>query len=210
MRLILMGAPGAGKGTQADILSNVLKIPTISTGNILRAAMKDGSELGKRVTDFMDAGRLVPDDIIIEIIHERLAKEDCQNGYILDGVPRTVPQAEAMEKLGIVIDYAVSMEVADETITQRMSGRRVCPDCGGSYHIMARPPKRSGLCDKCNARLHQRTDDLPETVKNRLAIYHKATKPLEDFYEARGLLRLTGEQVEVGATTEAILRVIGR
>ncbi len=205
-----MGAPGAGKGTQAEILSKILNIPTISTGNILRAAMKDGSELGHRVTDYMDAGMLVPDEIIIEIIHERLAQPDCQNGYILDGVPRTVPQAEAMEKLGIVVDYAVSMEVADETITQRMSGRRVCPDCGASYHITARPPKRMGLCDSCDAKLYQRSDDLPATVQNRLAIYHKATKPLEDFYEARGLLRLTGEQVEVEATTAAILRVIGR
>ncbi len=205
-----MGAPGAGKGTQAEILSKTLDIPTISTGNILRAAMKDKTPLGKRITAAMNAGQLVSDEIIIEIIHERLAQDDCKNGYILDGVPRTVPQAEAMEKLGIVIDYAVGMEVADETITRRMGGRRVCEACGASYHIDARPPQKKGVCDACNGALYQRSDDKPSTVRNRLAIYHKATKPLEDFYEARGLLRLTGEQVEVVETTEAILRVIGR
>ena len=210
MKLILMGAPGAGKGTQAEILCKELNVLTISTGNILRAAMKDESELGHRVKTYMDAGQLVPDDIIIEVIGERLKQEDCKNGYILDGVPRTIPQAQAMEKLGIEITAVISMMVSDETITKRMSGRRVCEDCGSSYHIVAIPSKVAGICDNCGGKLYQRQDDKPETVQSRLEIYHKQTQPLENFYEAKGLLRLVENQPTVTETTQAILRAVGR
>ena len=177
MKLILLGAPGAGKGTQADILCEKLDIPTISTGNILRAAVKNGTPTGLKAKAFMDAGQLVPDEVIIGIISERLEEPDCAKGYILDGVPRTIAQAEALEKAGIVFDCVVSLEVSDETIMERMSGRRVCPDCGASYHVAAVPPKAEGVCDKCGGKLIQRKDDAPETVKSRLEVYHKETEP---------------------------------
>ena len=170
MKLILLGAPGAGKGTQAEILCEKLGIPTISTGNILRAAIKEGTPTGLKAKAFMDAGQLVPDEVIIGIINERVAKEDCANGYILDGVPRTIGQAEAMEQAGIKFDNVVSIEIADETIVDRMSGRRVCESCGASYHIVAVPPKTAGVCDKCGGKLIQRKDDEPETVKARLEV----------------------------------------
>ena len=170
MKLILLGAPGAGKGTQADILCKELDIPTISTGNILRAAIKNGTPTGMKAKAFMDEGKLVPDDVIIGIITERVAEEDCANGYILDGVPRTIAQAEALEKAGIVFDDVVSIEISDEVIMERMSGRRVCEHCGASYHLVAVPPKREGICDKCGGKLVQRKDDAPETVKARLEV----------------------------------------
>ena len=210
MKLILLGAPGAGKGTQAEILCKELNIPTISTGNILRAAIKNGTPTGLKAKSFMDAGKLVPDEVIIGIITERLAEEDCKNGYILDGVPRTIAQAEAMEKAGIVFDAVVSIEISDETIMERMSGRRVCESCGASYHVVAVPPKQEGVCDSCGGKLVQRKDDAPETVKARLEVYHKETEPLKDFYAQRGLLKSVENQPTVAATSQAILHVLGR
>jgi adenylate kinase len=210
MKLILLGAPGAGKGTQAEILSKELQIPTISTGNILRAAIKNGTPTGLKAKSFMDAGKLVPDEVIIGIITERLAEEDCKNGYILDGVPRTIAQAEALEQAGIQFDAVVSIEISDEAIMQRMSGRRVCEDCGASYHLVAVPPKQEGVCDNCGGKLVQRKDDAPETVKARLEVYHKETEPLKGFYESRGVLKPVENASSVEATTRAILRVLGR
>ena len=210
MKLILLGAPGAGKGTQAERLCKQLNIPTISTGNILRAAIKDGTPTGLKAKSYMDAGKLVPDEVIIGIITERLAQEDCRNGYILDGVPRTIAQAEAMEKAGITFDDVISIEIADETIMQRMSGRRVCESCGASYHLVAVPPKTPGVCDNCGGKLVQRKDDAPETVKARLEVYPQETEPLKAFYEQRGLLKPVENQSTVEGTTEAILRALGR
>ena len=210
MKLILLGAPGAGKGTQADILKVKLNIPTISTGNILRAAVKNGTPTGLKAKEYMDAGKLVPDEVIIGIINDRLQEPDCANGYILDGVPRTIAQAEAMEKAGINFDAVVSIEVADEVIMERMSGRRVCESCGASYHLVAVPPKVAGVCDSCGGKLVQRKDDAPETVKDRLAVYHKETEPLKDFYAQRGLLKSVENQPSVEATTAAILKALGR
>ena len=210
MKLILLGAPGAGKGTQADILCKELDIPTISTGNILRAAIKNGTPTGMKAKAFMDEGKLVPDDVIIGIITERVAEEDCKNGYILDGVPRTIAQAEALEKAGIVFDDVVSIEISDEVIMERMSGRRVCEHCGASYHLVAVPPKREGICDKCGGKLVQRKDDAPETVKARLEVYHKETEPLKAFYAQRGLLKSVENQATVAETSQVILRALGR
>lgn len=210
MKLILLGAPGAGKGTQAEILCKELEIPTISTGNILRAAIKAGTPTGLKAKSYMDAGHLVPDEVIIGIITERVAEEDCANGYILDGVPRTIAQAEAMEQAGIVFDAVVSIEISDETIMERMSGRRVCEACGASYHLVAVPPKQEGVCDKCGGKLVQRKDDAPETVKARLEVYHKETEPLKDFYAKRGLLKSVENQPTVEETSKAILRALGR
>ena len=210
MKLILLGAPGAGKGTQAAILCKELNIPTISTGNILRAAIKNGTPTGLKAKAFMDEGKLVPDEVIIGIINDRLAEEDCANGYILDGVPRTIAQAEAMEKAGIVFDHVISIEIADETIVNRMGNRRVCEDCGASYHLVAVPPKTSGICDKCGGKLVQRKDDAPETVKARLEVYHKETEPLKDFYAERGLLWSVDDRPTVAETSEGILRVLGK
>ena len=210
MKLILLGAPGAGKGTQADILCEKLDIPTISTGNILRAAVKNGTPTGRKAKEYMDAGKLVPDEVIIGIVSERLAEPDCAKGYILDGVPRTIAQAEALEKAGIVFDCVVSMEVSDETIMERMGGRRVCEGCGASYHVAAVPPKTEGVCDKCGGKLIQRKDDAPETVKSRLEVYHKETEPLKAFYAERGLLKTVENQPGVEAMSQAILRVLGR
>ena len=208
MNLILLGAPGAGKGTQAAILAKELSIPTISTGNILRAAVASGSELGKQAKACMESGALVSDESIIGIIRDRLAEPDCANGYILDGVPRTLGQAEALEENGIKFDHVVSMEISDETIMERMSGRRVCPKCGASYHITAVPPKKEGVCDECGSELITRKDDAPETVKSRLAVYHKETEPLKDFYKARGVLYPVEDQGSVEATSAAILKVL--
>ena len=208
MNLILLGAPGAGKGTQAAILAKELSIPTISTGNILRAAVASGSELGKQAKACMESGALVSDEIIIGIIRDRLAEPDCANGYILDGVPRTLGQAEALEENGIKFDHVVSMEIADETIMERMSGRRVCPKCGATYHIVAVPPKKAGVCDECGSELITRKDDAPETVKARLAVYHKETEPLKDFYKSRGVLYPVEDQGSVEATSAAILKVL--
>ena len=210
MKLILLGAPGAGKGTQADILCKELDIPTISTGNILRAAIKNGTPTGMKAKAFMDEGKLVPDDVIIGIITERVAEEDCKNGYILDGVPRTIAQAEALEKAGIVFDDVVSIEISDEVIMERMSGRRVCEHCGTSYHLVAVPPKQEGICDKCGGKLVQRKDDAPETVKARLEVYHRETEPLKAFYAQRGLLKSVENQPSVAETSQVILHALGR
>ncbi|WP_308589382.1 adenylate kinase [uncultured Oscillibacter sp.] len=210
MKLILLGAPGAGKGTQADILCKELDIPTISTGNILRAAIKDGTPTGMKAKAFMDAGKLVPDEVIIGIITERVAQEDCKNGYILDGVPRTIAQAEAMEAAGITFDDVISIEISDETILERMSGRRVCESCGASYHLVAVPPRTPGVCDKCGGKLIQRHDDEPETVKARLEVYHRETEPLKAFYAQRGLLKSVENQPSVEGTSQAILHALGR
>ena len=208
MKLILLGAPGAGKGTQAAILAGELGIPTISTGNILRAAIKNGTPTGMKAKSYMDAGHLVPDEVIIGIITERLAESDCAKGYILDGVPRTIAQAEALEKAGIKFDHVVSMEVADATIMERMGGRRVCEKCGASYHIVAVPPKTEGVCDVCGGKLVTRRDDAPETVRDRLTVYHKETEPLKDFYRDRGVLRSIEDMGSVEATSKAILDVL--
>lgn len=210
MKLILLGAPGAGKGTQADILCNELSVPTISTGNILRAAVKNGTPTGLVAKSYMDAGQLVPDEVIIGVITERLCEDDCKNGYILDGVPRTIAQAEALEKAGIKFDAVVSIEISDEAIMERMSGRRVCESCGASYHLTAVPPKMSGVCDKCGGKLVQRKDDAPETVLARLEVYHKETEPLKDFYEARGVLKPVQTLPTLAETSQAILLALGR
>ena len=209
MRLILLGAPGAGKGTQAEILSAELHIPTISTGNILRAAMSEGTPTGLKAKEYVESGRLVPDDVIIGIIQERLAREDCANGYILDGVPRTIPQAEAMEKMGIAIDKALSIEIEDETIIKRMAGRRTCKSCSRTFHITSNPPKEEGKCDYCGSELGIRKDDLPETVMARLVTYHRDTEPLKAFYAERGMLAEVENQPTVEATTVEIKKTLG-
>ena len=209
MNVILLGAPGAGKGTQAAILAKELGIPTISTGNILRAAVAAGTELGKQAKACMESGALVSDEIIIGIIRDRLAEPDCANGYILDGVPRTIGQAEALEKNGIVFDRVVSMEISDETIMERMSGRRVCPKCGASYHVVAVPPKQEGICDECGAALITRKDDAPETVKSRLAVYHKETEPLKDFYGKLGVLELVKGDQSIDTAFAEIMQILG-
>ncbi|MCD8100889.1 MAG: adenylate kinase [Oscillospiraceae bacterium] len=209
MKLILLGAPGAGKGTQAEILSARYNIPTISTGNILRAAMKNGTPVGLQAKQYVESGRLVPDEVIVGIVRERLAEPDCAGGYILDGMPRTIPQAEALEANGIDIDRAVSIEISDETIIDRMAGRRVCRDCGASYHVVNKPPKTDGVCDACGGELAIRSDDAPETVKARLDVYHKETEPLKDFYAQRGKLSSVENQPSIEATTKAITDALG-
>lgn len=209
MKLILLGAPGAGKGTQAEIISQKLNIPTISTGNILRAAVANGTPVGLKAKEYMDAGKLVPDDVIIGVISERLAEPDCQKGYILDGVPRTIAQAEALEAAGIRFDAVVSIEISDEEIERRMTGRRTCVSCGATYHVVAAPPKQEGVCDKCGQPLQQRKDDKPETVKARLATYHQETEPLKGFYAQRGVLKSVDNQPTIEATNAAIMEVLG-
>lgn len=208
MKLIMLGAPGAGKGTQAAILSEKLGIPTISTGNILRAAVANGTPVGLRAKEYMDAGKLVPDEVIIGVITERLAEADCQNGFILDGVPRTIAQAEALEAAGVKFDAVVSIEISDEEIEKRMTGRRTCIKCGATYHIVAAPPKQEGVCDKCGEALQQRKDDKPETVKARLVTYHEETEPLKSFYGQRGVLKSIDNQPTIEATTAVIMEVL--
>ena len=209
MRIILLGAPGAGKGTQAEILSRLLDIPTISTGNILRAAMKAGTEVGLKAKSYVESGKLVPDDVIIGIIRDRLAEPDCAKGYILDGVPRTIPQAQTMEDMGVEIDCALSIEVEDDVIVRRMSGRRTCKDCSATFHVENNPPKVEGKCDFCGGELTIRADDAPETVKNRLMTYHRDTEPLKAFYAERGKLRTVDNQPSIEATTAAIRETLG-
>ncbi len=208
MNLILLGAPGAGKGTQAEILCKKLGIPTISTGNILRAAIKEGTATGIKAKSYIDAGQLVPDEVIIGILNERLAQDDCANGYILDGVPRTIAQAEALEKAGIKFDAVVSIEISEDEILRRMSGRRVCEACGSSYNIEVLPPRKEGVCDNCGGKLIQRKDDTPETVRARLEVYHKETEPLVGFYAERGLLRSVGVVGDKETTFQAILAAL--
>ena len=209
MKLILLGAPGAGKGTQAEVLTKKLGIPAISTGNILRAAMKEGTPVGLQAKTLMEAGKLVPDEVIIGIIQERLAQSDCANGYILDGVPRTIGQAEAMEQADIQPDAVLYLGVSEEEILRRMSGRRVCEACGSSYHVTAAPSRVEGVCDCCGGKLIRRLDDAPETVLNRFAVYHKETEPLLDFYRQRGLLRSVDVSGSIEVNTAAILAVLG-
>ena len=209
MKLILLGPPGDGKGTQAEILTKKLDIPSISTGNILRAAVKNGTPVGLKAKESMDAGKLVPDEVIIGVVTERLAEPDCQKGFILDGVPRTIPQAEALEKAGVKFDAVVSIEISDETIVNRMSGRRVCASCGAPYHVVNIPPKKEGVCDKCGGELKARADDAPEVVRDRLKVYHEETAPLKDFYAARNVLKSINDQPSVAETTTAILNVLG-
>ena len=208
MNIVLLGAPGAGKGTQAEIICDRLHIPQISTGNILRQAIKDGTEMGLKAKSYMDAGDLVPDEVIFGILHGRLGQDDCKNGFILDGVPRTIPQAEVIEKMGIKIDVALDIEVRDEVIVERVSGRRVC-SCGASYHIKYKPSRVEGICDKCGKPLTIRKDDEPATVLDRLANYHKITEPLKDFYRAKGVLVEVDGEKSVEETTAAVLKVLG-
>ena len=209
MKLVLLGAPGAGKGTQAELLCEKLNIPTISTGNILRAAMKNGTPVGQKVKVYMDAGQLVPDELIIDIVLERISEPDCVNGYILDGFPRTIPQAEALESHHVPLDWAVSLEVPDEVIVDRMSGRRSCPECGATYHVTNNPPKQEGVCDHCGAELKTRKDDAPETVLNRLATYHVSTEPLKEFYGNLGKLKLIDYNPGIEATFQMICKELG-
>ena len=208
MKLILLGAPGAGKGTQAENISKKYNIPSISTGDMIRAAIKSGSELGQQVKSFTDAGKLVPDATVIAIIKERLTKDDCKNGFILDGFPRTIPQAEALDKMGVIIDKVVDIDVPDENIVNRMSGRRVCKACGSSYHIENKKPKVEGVCDACGGELQIRKDDAPETVLDRLNVYHEQTEPLKDFYAKCGKLRSVEGTAPITEITEAILKVL--
>ena len=209
MKLILLGAPGAGKGTQAEIISKKLHIPTISTGNILREAIKNGTEIGLKAKSFMDNGKLVPDDVIIGIVKERVSRDDCKNGFILDGVPRTIPQAEALEQQGVHFDRVVSIEIEDSVIEARMTGRRVCGTCGASFHVTANPPKVEGVCDLCGKELIVRKDDTPETVRSRLRVYHEQTEPLKDFYGKLGVLKLVEGNQPIEAATRDILAALG-
>ena len=209
MNLILLGAPGAGKGTQAELLVEKLAIPAISTGNMLREAMANGTELGKKVKQFMDVGSLVPDELILGIVAERVTQPDCQNGFILDGVPRTLAQAQALEAAGVKIDHVVSIEVADSEIEGRMTGRRVCSHCGGSFHVVAHPPKTEGICDLCGGELVIRKDDAPETVRHRLEVYHAQTEVLKDFYRERGKLVLVEGNQSIEDANRDILKAIG-
>lgn len=208
MNIIFLGAPGAGKGTQAEIVSEKLAIPTVSTGNIIRAALKNGTEMGLKAKSYIDAGELVPDDVVIGIIQERLAEEDCKNGFILDGFPRTIPQAKALTEMGVRIDKVIDIDVADETIAGRLSGRRVCKVCGNSYHMDYKKPAKDGICDACGGELIQRADDAPETVLERLRVYHEKTEPLKAYYEEQGRLFTVKGQEKVEDTTALTLKVL--
>lgn len=208
MKLILLGAPGAGKGTQAEVICDKLGIPTISTGNILRAAVKDGTPMGLKAKEYMDAGALVPDDVIVGIVKERLTAPDCNNGFILDGMPRTIAQGEALESMGVEIDKVLNLVVPDEAIMTRMSGRRVCAKCGASYHVVNKPSTQEGVCDRCGGELAIRKDDRPETVSDRLKAYHEQTEPLVEFYRGRGKLVEVPEQGSIEATSAYILKLL--
>lgn len=206
--MIFLGAPGAGKGTQAEVVCKELNIPAISTGNMLREAVKNSTEAGLKAKSYMDAGELVPDEVVIGILKDRIAQPDAQNGFILDGFPRTVEQAEALEKMGVEIDKVVEINVSDEAITARMSGRRVCEGCGNSYHIEYKPTKVEGICDACGAKVVQRIDDKPETVQARLKTYHEKTAPLKDYYAKRGKLVTVEGQNEIAETSRLTLAAI--
>ena len=208
MNLILLGAPGAGKGTQAELLMEKLHIPGISTGNMLREAMRNGTPVGEKAKYYMDNGLLVPDEVIMDIVAERVVQPDCKNGFILDGVPRTLAQAEALEARGVRIDHVISIEIDDSIIAGRMTGRRVCSHCGASYHVVANPPKTEGVCDLCQGQLVTRKDDTLETVQHRLDVYHAQTEVLKDFYRQRGLLRIVeGNQSITGAHRDILVAV---
>ena len=213
MKLIMLGAPGAGKGTQAKLIADKYQIPHISTGDIFRANIKDGTELGMKAKSYMDAGGLVPDELVIDLVVDRLTWEDAKNGYVLDGFPRTIPQAEALTKAlaekGEKIDAAIDIDVPDENIINRMGGRRACVACGATYHIVNIPPKVEGKCDKCGADLILRDDDKPETVKNRLEVYHEQTQPLIDYYKAEGVLKEVDGTVDMNDVFNAIVDILG-
>ena len=209
MNLILLGAPGAGKGTQAELLVEKLGIPAISTGNMLREAMRNGTDLGKQAKQYMEAGELVPDELILGIVAERVSQSDCANGFILDGVPRTLAQAEALDAKGVRIDHVVSIEIDDEVIEGRMTGRRVCGKCGASYHVTANPPKTDGICDQCGSELVIRKDDAPETVRKRLVVYHESTEVLKDYYAKSGKLRIVNGNQPIEQANQDILDAIG-
>ena len=209
MNLILFGPPGAGKGTQGEIICEALKIPTISTGAMIRAAIKDGTELGKQASELIKSGALVPDEVVVGIVKERLAQSDCANGFILDGFPRTIPQAEALDQLGVKIDCVLSLEVADDTIVERMSGRRSCPGCGATYHVKYNPSADGKTCDSCGTELTLRADDKPETVLNRLKVYHTETEPLKDYYAKTNLLKTVVGQASVDDTTALVKKALG-
>ena len=208
MNLILLGAPGAGKGTQAEIICEKMSIPAISTGNIIREAIKNGTEVGLKAKSYIDSGNLVPDEVVIGIIKERLDKDDCANGFILDGFPRTIPQAEALDAMDVRIDTVLEIDVADEKVVARLSGRRVCPDCGASYHTEYKKPSKDGVCDSCGAELIIRKDDKPETVLDRLNVYHSQTEPLKDYYKNCGKLKIVEGQEEVADTTALVLKAL--
>ena len=209
MKIIMLGAPGAGKGTQAKMIAEKYSIPHISTGDIFRYNIKNGTELGKEAKKYMDQGLLVPDELTVKILLDRVAQDDCKNGYVLDGFPRTIPQAEVLAKLGDRIDYAINVEVPDENIVKRMGGRRACVNCGATYHIEHVPPKKEGICDNCGSELILRDDDKPETVKNRLSVYHKQTQPLIDFYNGKGVLRTVDGTVDMKDVFNAIVAILG-
>ncbi len=213
MKIIMLGAPGAGKGTQAKMIAEKYGVPHVSTGDIFRANIKNGTQLGMEAKKYMDQGLLVPDELTVRILLDRVAQDDCKNGYVLDGFPRTIPQAqvldEALTKLGDKIDYAIDVDVPDENIIRRMSGRRACLTCGATYHIEHIPPKKEGICDKCGSELVLRDDDKPETVKNRLAVYHEQTQPLIDFYEKKGVLRTVDGTLPMEEVFAAITGILG-
>ena len=209
MNLILLGAPGAGKGTQAEMLRKALSIPAISTGNMLREAMKLGTALGEQIRQIMDSGNLVDDATVMELVSARIAKEDCVNGFILDGVPRTLSQAKAIDDHGITIDYVISIEIDDSVIEERMTGRRVCPGCGNSYHVVNNRPKVEGICDHCGTELVTRKDDAPETVRDRLKLYHSRTEVLKAYYAEQGKLFLINGDQGMQETNRDILKAIG-
>lgn len=213
MKIIMLGAPGAGKGTQAKMIADKYQVPHVSTGDIFRANIKEGTELGKEAKTYMDKGFLVPDELTVKILLDRVAKEDCKNGYVLDGFPRTIPQAEVLDKalseMGDAIDYAIDVEVPDENIVRRMSGRRACLACGATYHIVHVPPKKEGICDRCGKELVLRDDDKPETVKNRLEVYHDQTQPLIDFYTKKGILKTVDGTQDMNDVFAAIVTILG-
>lgn len=209
MKIIFLGAPGAGKGTQAEIVSSRFGIPTVSTGAIIRQAIKSATPVGLAAKEYIDKGALVPDEVVNEIVRERLSASDCRDGFILDGFPRTVPQAEALETMGIRPDYVISLEVDDAVIIDRMGGRRICPACGATYHVSSLPPKAEGVCDKCQAALTIRRDDRPEVVLERLHVFHEETEPLKTYYAERGLLVSVRGAEEVRETTARTLRALG-
>ena len=213
MKLIMLGAPGAGKGTQAKKIAEKYTIPHISTGDIFRANIKNGTELGKKAKTFMDQGLLVPDELVVDLVVDRVNQEDCKNGYVLDGFPRTIPQAEALDKalsaIGDSVDYAINVEVPDENIVRRMSGRRACVGCGATYHIVYNPPKKEGICDVCGQELVLRDDDKPETVKKRLDVYHDQTQPLIDYYKNEGVLAEVDGTLDMEDVFQAIVKILG-
>ncbi len=213
MKIIMLGAPGAGKGTQAKMIAEKYQIPHVSTGDIFRANIKNGAELGREAKKYMDQGALVPDELTVKILLDRVAQPDCKNGYVLDGFPRTIPQAEvldrALSELGDAVDYAVNVDVPDENIVRRMSGRRACLSCGATYHVEHIPPKQEGVCDVCGQPLVLRDDDKPETVKNRLRVYHEQTQPLIDFYSEKGILRTVDGTVDMKDVFAAITAILG-